>query len=101
MEPDTVAVPLWFIQLLVGTLVTGLLGAIGVGIKAIIDLGSLRQLLIGIDGKNGIRGDLQLLDATVENMGHDIVDLAMKMTEDHGRLGRVEKEVERYRGFAA
>jgi hypothetical protein len=101
MDPTTVAVPLWFVQLLVGTLVTGLLAGIGIGIKAIVALSSLRQLLIGIDGKNGIRGDLQLLDATVENLDHDVVDLRLKMTEDHGRLERVEDEVERMRGFAA
>lgn len=101
MEPNTVAVPLWFVQLLVGTLVTTLLGAIAVGAKGIMELKSLRQLLVGYDGKNGIRGDLQLLDATVENLDHDVVDLRVKMAEDHGRLERVEEEVERFRGFAA
>ena len=101
MEPNTVSVPLWFVQLLVGTLVTSVLGALGVGIKAILELRSLRQLLVGYDGKNGIRGDLELLDAKVENIDHDVQDIRLKMTEDHARLERVEEELERYRGFAA
>jgi hypothetical protein len=101
MESNTVAVPLWVVQALVGTLLSLLLGAIGIGIKGVFALQSLRQLLVGYDGDNGMRGDLQLLDATVENLGHEIVDLRLKMADEHGRLERVEEEVERYRGFAA
>jgi hypothetical protein len=71
VDANYVAVPLWLVQTIAGVAITGLLGAFGVGIKVVIEVGGLRQLLVGIDGKNGIRGDLQLLDARVENLEHD------------------------------
>lgn len=99
--PNSVEVPLWLVTAIVGLLSLGVTRALRIGAQLVSDVQGLRQLLIGYDGKNGIRGNLQLLDATVENLDHDIQDIRLKMTEDRGRLERVEEEVERFRGFAA
>jgi hypothetical protein len=90
MDADYLAVPMWLVKFAV-------LGGLGIGVKAILDLRSLRQLLIGYDGKNGIRGDLQLLDATVEDLGRELRGIHTQVEVDAERIEQLERE----RGLAA
>jgi hypothetical protein len=94
MDADYLAVPMWLVKFAV-------LGGLGIGVKALLELRSIRQLLIGYDGKNGILGDLELLDAKVENVERDITDLRIQGVAQEGKIERLEEELDRHRGKAA
>jgi hypothetical protein len=97
MQASGVEVPLWLVTAIVGLLGLGLVGGLRIGARVVLEMQGLRQLLIGYDGKNGIRGDLRLLDATVENLGRDVQELRVQVEVDAGKIEQLERD----RGLAA
>jgi hypothetical protein len=97
MQASGVEVPLWLVTAIVGLLGLGLVGGLRIGARLVLEIQGLRQLLIGYDGKNGIRGDLRLLDATVEDLGRDVQDLRVQVEVGAGRIEQLERD----RGLAA
>lgn len=101
MNPQTVEVPLWLVTAIVGLIGVGLVAAVRIGLQLVGDVRSLRELLVGVDGKNGIRGSVAALKtdldgvedyfgAKIENVEHDVISLKERMDTVKERLDGLE-----------
>lgn len=107
MDTQTVAVPLWFMQTIVGVAITSVLGGLGGLFLLVRKVDGIQQMLVGVDGKNGMRGDLRHLSRRHEELADQVTDqdrslalVEQSVTDIRTRLGKVEDR-ERERGLAA
>lgn len=118
MEPSTLAVPMWLVQILAGTLLSLILGAIGSVFllfrrvdsnhaAVLKKVGELRQELVGLDGQNGLKGTLKFLRSRFEDhvkesieQDREATEVATKVEDLRERFAAME-ERERNRGIAA